>query len=95
MPSAEDRASFKRALETSIRIGLVALLVIWCFQVARPFVQPIVWGIILAIAVHPVHLRLSRVMGGRQRLSATILVVGSLLLLIVPSVIFNRAARSR
>lgn len=89
MPSTEDRAFLKRALETSIRIGLIALLVIWCFQVVRPFIQPIVWGIILAIAVHPAHLRLGRVMGGRERLAATILVVGSLLLLIVPSVMIT------
>ena len=89
MSPTEDRAFLRRALETSIRIGLIALLVIWCFQVVRPFIQPIVWGIILAIAVHPAHLRLGRVMGGRERLAATILVVGSLLLLIVPSVMIT------
>ncbi len=89
MPSSEDRAFHKRALETSIRIGLIALLVIWCFEVVRPFIQPIVWGIILAIAIHPAYLRLGRVMGGRERLAATILVVGSLLLLIVPSVMIT------
>ena len=89
MPSSEDRAFHKRALETSIRIGLIALLVIWCFEVVRPFIQPIVWGIILAIAIHPAYLRLGRVMGGRERLAATSLVVGSLLLLIVPSVMIT------
>jgi predicted PurR-regulated permease PerM len=89
MPSTEERAFLKRAVETSIRIGLIALLVIWCFQVVRPFIQPIVWGIILAIAIHPAYLRLGRVTGGRERLSATILVVGFLLLLIVPSVMIT------
>jgi len=89
MPSSEDRAFHKRALEASIRIGLIALLVIWCFEVVRPFIQPIVWGIILAIAIHPAYLRLGRVMGGRERLAATSLVVGSLLLLIVPSVMIT------
>jgi predicted PurR-regulated permease PerM len=89
MPSTEDRTFLNRAVEISIRIGLIALLVIWCFQVVRPFIQPIVWGIILAIAIHPAYLRLGRVMGGRKRLSATILVVGSLLLLIVPSVMIT------
>ncbi len=89
MPSTEDHAFLKRAVEASIRIGLIALLVIWCFEVVRPFIQPIVWGIILAIAIHPAYLRLGRVMGGRERLAATILVVGSLLLLIVPSVMIT------
>jgi predicted PurR-regulated permease PerM len=52
--------------------------------VVRPFVQPIVWGIILAIAVHPIYARLVHTLGGREKLSAVILVLGSLLLLIVP-----------
>ena len=61
MPSTEDRAFLRRAIETSIRIGLIALLVLWCFQIVRPFIQPIVWGIILAIAINPAYLRLVRV----------------------------------
>jgi predicted PurR-regulated permease PerM len=89
LASTEDRAFLNRAVESSIRIGLIVLLVLWCFQVVRPFIQPIVWGIILAIAIHPAYLRLGRVMGGRKRLSAAVLVVGSLLLLIVPSVMIT------
>jgi predicted PurR-regulated permease PerM len=89
MPSIEDRAFLTRAVETSVRIGLIALLAIWCFQVVRPFIQPILWGIILAVAVHPAYWRLCHVMGGRKRLAATVLVVGSILLLTVPSVLIT------
>ena len=91
MASTEDRAFLNRAVESSIRIGLIALLVLWCFAVVRPFVQPIVWGIILAIAIHPAHLRLTRATGGREGLSAAILVVSVLLLLIVPSVLITNS----
>ncbi len=87
--STEDRVFLKRALETSIRIGLVALLVVWCFQIARPFVQPIVWGIILAIAIDPLFKRLCRVTRDRKGLAAAILVVGALLVLAVPSVLLT------
>ena len=89
MSSAEDTAFLKRAVETSLRIGLIALLVVWCFQIVRPFIHPIVWGIIVAIALHPLYLRLGRLTGGRNRLSAMILVVGLLLLLLVPSVMIT------
>jgi predicted PurR-regulated permease PerM len=84
MSTTEDHIFSYRAVETSIRIGFIALLVVSCFQVVQPFVQPIVWGIILAIAIHPIYARLVRVLGGREKLSAVILVLGSLLLLIVP-----------
>jgi predicted PurR-regulated permease PerM len=85
MSSAEDRAFLKRALETSIRIGLVLFLVVWCFQLAQPFLSPIVWAIILAIAVHPLYARMCGVMGERSSLAAGILVVVSLVVLIVPA----------
>lgn len=86
---AEDRIFLNRALEASIRIGFVALLVLWCFQVARPFVQPAVWAVILAIALQPVYVRLLRAMGGRRAVAAGSLVVGILLLLIVPAVLLT------
>ncbi len=89
MPSAEDRAFFKRALDTSIRIGLIALLVLWCFQIARPFIPLIVWGIILAIATYPLYKALCRMTGGRSRLAASILVISALLVLVVPSVLLT------
>ncbi len=89
MPSAEDRAFLQRALESSIRIGLVLFLVVWCFQIARPFLSPIAWGIILAVATYPIYAALCRAMRGRRSLAAAILVVGSLLVLLVPSVLLT------
>jgi predicted PurR-regulated permease PerM len=89
MPSAEDQAFLRRALDTSIRIALTLFLVVWCFQIAAPFLQPIVWGIILAVATRPIYAALCRAMGGRSSLAAAILVVGTVLVLIVPSVLLT------
>jgi predicted PurR-regulated permease PerM len=89
MTSNEDRAFEGRAVETSVRIGLLALLVFWCFAIVRPFLQPIVWGFILAIAARPAHTRLRDALGGRGKLAATILVAGTLLLMAVPSVMIT------
>jgi predicted PurR-regulated permease PerM len=87
MPANEDQAFLRRALESSI--GLVLFLVVWCFELARPFFTPIVWGIILAIATQPIYRALCRGMGGRSSIAASILVVGALLVLIVPSVLIT------
>jgi predicted PurR-regulated permease PerM len=89
MPSAEDRAFLGRAIETSIRIGLILFLVVWCFEIARPFLEPIVWGVILAIATQPIYAVLCRATGERRPLAAAILVVIALLVLIVPSVLLT------
>ena len=44
--SSNDKLYVRRALEASIHIGLVALVIFWCFKIGRPFLEIIVWGII-------------------------------------------------
>lgn len=80
-PQAGDPAesSTPRAVETAIRIGLLVLLVAWCYQIVEPFLVPIVWGIIIAVAGYPGYLRLRGWLNGREIAAA---VVFSLLLLV-------------
>ncbi len=85
-PSAGDGAFLSRAVEASIRVGLVAVLAFWCLQIVRPFVQPVVWGVVIAVAAQPLYRRLERLVGGRSRLAAALLVMAALALLIGPSV---------
>jgi predicted PurR-regulated permease PerM len=79
--SDSDRVS-SIAIETAIRIGLVALLVGWCFLILQPFVIIILWGLIIAIALFPAYKWLRGILGGRRILSATAL-CGALLLVII------------
>ncbi len=85
-PYVEDRNLLRRAIEVSVRIALVMLLALWCFQIVRPFIQPIVWGIVIAVAAQPLFRRLEDALRGRSRLAAALLVGAALLLLIVPTV---------
>ena len=80
-----ERDFLNKATEATIRIALVALLVVWCFQIVRPFLLPVVWGIIIATAIFPAYRWLGRVMGGHEWLAAVVLVLIGLVLLIVPS----------
>ncbi len=72
----------RTAIETTIRVGLIALLVVWCFRILEPFTIPILWGLIIAIAIFPIYNWLQKLIGGRPKLAATI-ISGSLLLVIV------------
>lgn len=80
-----DRIFTKRMVEAAIRLGLLALLVMWCFQIVRPFLIPFVWGIIIAVAVDPGYERLQAVLGGRRGLAAVLFTLLLLLLLIWPA----------
>ena len=89
MQTDEDRVVLRRTLETGLHIAVVALLLVYCFRVVQPFMQPVVWGAILAIALHPAYRRLRDLLGGRAGLSAAALVMLGLVLLIVPSVLIT------
>ena len=80
-----DRAFLNRTVEATIRIGLIAVLVLYCFQIVRPFLIPVVWGVIIAVALHPNYLWLQRVLGERRTLSAVLFVVLALVLLVAPT----------
>jgi len=70
------------AVEAAIRIALVALLVVWCFMILEPFLIPVLWGMIVAIAVYPAYAWLQRTLGNRRKLAAT-LIAGLIVLFIV------------
>ena len=78
-----------RVVETGIRLGLLVLLASWCFQIMQPFLIPIVWGGIIAVASYPGYLWLARMLGGRQVVAATIFTLLGLVLLIVPMVLLS------
>jgi predicted PurR-regulated permease PerM len=60
-------------------------LALICFQVLSPFLKLIVWSIILAITLYPLHQMLARRIGGRQKLTSTIFVILGISLLVVPT----------
>jgi predicted PurR-regulated permease PerM len=86
----DDKNSFmSQPIEAAIRIGLLSLLVFWCFIITQPFMVPIIWGIIIAVATHSIYLWLQTRMGGRAVLAASLFTALLLTLLIVPTVILS------
>lgn len=81
-------------LETLIRVALIGLLVFLSLRVFAPFAGLMLWGLILAVALEPLHGRLASRMGGRQGLAATVLVVAGLLLIGVPTVMLGSSFAS-
>jgi predicted PurR-regulated permease PerM len=72
------------AIEATIRIGVIGALVYWCLRIVGPFVMPLIWGAIIAIAVYPAYEKIEKTFKGRKGLAATALTIGLLLILLVP-----------
>ncbi len=76
-------------VEGLIQFGLIAIILVLCAQVFSPFASVAGLGLILAVALYPLHRSLAARMGGRQGAAATVLVLSGLLLLGVPTVMLG------
>ena len=79
----EQRAS-SSLMDVLIRASLIGVLAVLCYQVFSPFLTLMVWSIILAVTLYPLHQWLAHKVGGKQWLASTILVIVGLLLIITP-----------
>lgn len=79
-----DEKFLTNAMTSFIQIGAVLLLLYWCYSIVSPFINVVVWGLIIAVALFPVHLKLSGMLGGRAKSSSMVLVLIGLCILIIP-----------
>ncbi|MFZ4687597.1 MAG: AI-2E family transporter [Polymorphobacter sp.] len=86
-PETSPRVSHAAGIDMALRLTLVAALVYACFRVAAPFFGIMLWGILLAVMIWPLHVRLRRAKGMTNARSATLIGVSGVLLLLVPAVI--------
>jgi predicted PurR-regulated permease PerM len=87
--SADGRVRPDPAVESAIRIGLLAALLLLCYRIIEPFLVPIAWGIILAVAAWPGYRRLLDMLGGRRVSASVLFVLLALLVLLVPVVMLS------
>ena len=74
-------------LEVLIRAGLILILAIICYKVFSPFMIAMVWAVILAVTLYPLHQRIARWVGGRQGIASTLLLIVGFVLIAVPTAI--------
>jgi predicted PurR-regulated permease PerM len=85
-PGTEKRLS-RLLLDVLIRAGLVLALVMLCYRVFAPFLVLMVWALILAITLYPLHQWLAARMGGRTGWTATLITVLGVALIVAPTAV--------
>ncbi len=75
----------KDLMNTLIRFALLALIAILSYRIFAPFEGMMLWGLILAVALYPLHQGLAKRMGQKQGRAATLIVVIGLLVIGVPT----------
>jgi predicted PurR-regulated permease PerM len=79
----------KDLMDVMIRVGLIVFLVVMAVRISAPFMGLMLWALILAVTLYPLHLRIAKRLGGRQGLAATLLVITGLLLIGGPIVMLG------
>lgn len=79
----------QRLLDVFIRAGLVLALVLLCYHIFSPFLSMMLWALILAVTIYPLHLKLAAALGGRQGRAATLIVLVAALLIVTPTVMLG------
>ena len=72
-----------------IRVGLIGFLVYISLKIFDPFMGIMLWALILAVILYPLHQKLAHQLGGKQGRSATIFVLCGILFIGVPTVILS------
>jgi predicted PurR-regulated permease PerM len=81
----DERRKASLQLDVLIRAGLVFALAALCFRIFSPFLTLMVWALILAVAIFPIHQALARRVGGRQGLAATIIAIVGAVVIVWPT----------
>ena len=76
------------AIEITIRLGILFLLIAWCFRLVYPFADIVLWGMILAIAAAPLYNSINKRLGDKPKWSAFIIILLGLIIILVPSWLF-------
>jgi predicted PurR-regulated permease PerM len=83
MPSSDETLS-RGLLDVLIRAGLIAILAISCYQIFHPFLDLMLWSLILAVTLYPLQGRLRGKLGTSEGRTATLIVAIAIGILAVP-----------
>jgi predicted PurR-regulated permease PerM len=72
----------RQIIHIVLQLLSLAFLLGWCFQILAPFINPILWGAILAVSLYPMHKKLKKLLNGKGVLAA-ILITGTIFILLL------------
>jgi predicted PurR-regulated permease PerM len=85
------RALSRELLDVLIRAGLIAVLAVFCFRIFVPFLNLMVWALILAITLYPLQVRLRSPLGGKDGVIATLIILVAFAVILVPTYLLGVA----
>jgi predicted PurR-regulated permease PerM len=85
-PLKDQRANLlATSIDLIVKVGMLAVLVFFCLNIISPFVNILLWAMIIAIIVFPLYEKLGRHFGRRKKMASLLITLLALALLLIPS----------
>jgi predicted PurR-regulated permease PerM len=82
----------RQVIDVAVKLSALAFIVGWCFQIIRPFVMIVLWAAILAVALYPLHIKLSKWFKGSKKIASITIALIGISLIAVPSINLSSSA---
>lgn len=87
--NVEKKTTIQTVIDVTIKLGVLLLLLAWCFKIVYPFVSIVLWSLIIAVAIFPMFKTMSNKLGDSKKISAAIITLVFLSVIIIPSLLFT------
>lgn len=84
----EEKITTLNIYDIAIRMAFLALIIGWCLLIMLPFGSIVLWSIILALAIAPLHRSFSKMIGNRPKIASIIIVLIGFIILMLPGWLF-------
>jgi predicted PurR-regulated permease PerM len=89
--SAGGKISIRQIAEISVKMVLLFLLLYWCYNILKPFLDILLWSVIFSVGLYPVYKWTHQKLGGKKTLASVIIVLLMMALLLLPVIIFAKS----
>lgn len=91
MPNIDlkEKKVTSQVIDLTIKLVVLYAIVAWCFSIVAPFVSPVMWAIIIAVAIYPLHEKLTILFKGRAGRAAAFFAILTISLFIIPIVLVS------
>lgn len=80
-----------KVIHYALQLLALSILLYFCFEIIKPFINLIIWGSVLAITLYPLHKRFTRLLNGRKWISASFITLIMFMLIIGPATMLTLA----
>jgi predicted PurR-regulated permease PerM len=78
-------------IDTILRVVVLLVLIAWCIGIILPFLEPVIWGAIIAVVLHPFFAMVKRWLGNRNMLAGVLLTLLIFVNLLLPSALLVKS----